>query len=203
MGTKKWIFFAPGEERPLYDQFRNLPADVNEAKCRQIIDANKLQVFEISQEAGQTIFVPSGWHHQVWNVADTISVNHNWFNGCNIMQIWHAMNSKLQEIRQEIDDCKDMDNFDEHCQVMLKSVFGLDFNMFFDILRLVVKNRLKILDAGASLVLNEAELGENHAIFDLSAVHGVAQDILDNCGVDGFRQSAQQILSTIEDSKHH
>lgn len=203
MGTKKWILFAPGQEQPLYDQFRNLPADVNEEQCRQIIDANKLQVFEITQEAGQTIFVPSGWHHQVWNVADTISVNHNWFNGCNIMQIWQSMNSKLQEIRHEIDDCKDMDNFDEHCQVMLKSVFGLDFNMFFDMLRLVVRNRLKILDADGSSVLNEAELGENHAIFDLSAVHGVAQDILDNCGVDEFRKAAQQILSTIEDSKCH
>jgi hypothetical protein len=23
--------------------------------------------------------VPSGWHHQVHNEADTLSINHNWF----------------------------------------------------------------------------------------------------------------------------
>lgn len=202
MGTKKWIFFAPGQEELLYDQFRNLPGDVTEEKYRTIVEHNKLQMFEIIQEAGQTIFVPSGWHHQVRNISDTISVNHNWFNGCNIMKIWQSMHSKLQEIRQEIDDCIEMDNFDEHCQLMLKSIFGFDFNMFFGVLRLILKNRLRILDEGSSLILNEAELGKNHAIFDLKAIQRVAQDIFEKCGLEEFKQSSQQILSTISASEY-
>ena len=36
------------------------------------------------QEAGETIFVPSGWHHTVENLQDTLSINHNWLNRNNL-----------------------------------------------------------------------------------------------------------------------
>lgn len=64
---------------------------------------------ECIQESGDTIFVPSGWHHQVYNLVcfspllslyrpvtlfqcmslnvlqeDTISINHNWLNAYNL-----------------------------------------------------------------------------------------------------------------------
>lgn len=29
---------------------------------------------EIIQEQGQTIFVPSGWHHQVWNLVSIVPI---------------------------------------------------------------------------------------------------------------------------------
>lgn len=157
-------------------------------------------MYEIMQKAGQTIFVPSGWHHQVWNLEDTISVNHNWFNGCNIMQIWLSMLNKFHEIQHEIDDCRDMENFDGHCQLMLKSVFGLDFQMFFDILNVVLKNRLLILKSQNVMILNEAELGINHAKFDLQAIRSVVQDIHDKLENEHFKQSSQQILSLISET---
>lgn len=28
------------------------------------------------QESGEAIFVPSGWHHTVVNLEDTLSINH-------------------------------------------------------------------------------------------------------------------------------
>lgn len=68
VGTKKWIFFPPGEEVKLQDQLRNLPFDIDEEKYQRIISEKDIQSFEIIQCACQTIFVPSGWHHQVWNV---------------------------------------------------------------------------------------------------------------------------------------
>lgn len=200
MGTKRWIFFAPGQEDLLCDQFKNLPFNIDEKKCHDIIQDKKLKMFEITQKAGQTIFVPSGWHHQVWNLEDTISVNHNWFNGCNIMTIWLSMLDKFHEIQREIDDCKDMDNFDGHCQLMLKSVFGLDFQMFFDILNVILKNRLLILKTGNLKILNEAELGTNHTMFDLQAIRCVVQDIYDKLEIEQFKQSSQQILSLISET---
>ena len=30
------------------------------------------------------MFVPSGWYHEVYNMQDTISINHNWLNCCNL-----------------------------------------------------------------------------------------------------------------------
>ena len=47
--------------------------------------------YEVIQETGDVIFVPSGWHHQVLNLEDTISINHNWFNGANVGKIFDEL----------------------------------------------------------------------------------------------------------------
>lgn len=108
------------------------------------------------------------------------------------------MYDKFNEILHEIDDCKDMDNFDEHCQIMLKSVFGLDFTMFFDILNCIAKNRLKILNVeGESVVLNEVEFGRNHALFDLHAMKSVIEEIDRKCSIKEFKKASQTLMSLI------
>lgn len=154
--------------------------------------------FEIIQSAGQTVFVPSGWHHQVWNIEDTISVNHNWFNGCNIHWIWTAIYQKFNEVLREIDDCKDMDNFDEHCQLMLKSDFGLDFEMFLEILQCIVAKRIGILQGDRGVILNETKLGRNHAIFDLRSISGVLNEMNNKCSTEKLKQIIQDMMHQID-----
>lgn len=152
-----------------------------------------IRSFEVIQRARQTVFVPSGWHHQVWNLEDTISINHNWFNGCNIHCILMAMFEKFNEVLQEIDDCKDMENFDEHCQLMLKADFGLDFSTFLAILKCIVANRQKILQNDIKLIVNESELGQRHAIYDLNRIRRVIEDFNVQCPLDELRKSSQSI----------
>ena len=73
-GTISYIYiFSPGEEEYLKDKLGHLPFDVN---SEELINVDKypsvLKVrkkFEIYQEAGEIIFVPSGWYHQVTNVV--------------------------------------------------------------------------------------------------------------------------------------
>jgi len=53
------------------------------------------------QEEGETLFVPSGWHHTVENMEPTLSINHNWVNGTNILSSWdrvmgESMNEHVQ-----------------------------------------------------------------------------------------------------------
>jgi hypothetical protein len=48
---------------------------------------------ECIQEPGEIIFVPSGWHHQVYNLEDTISINHNWLNAYNLS--WVVMTFRV------------------------------------------------------------------------------------------------------------
>lgn len=198
-GTKKWIFFPPNEENKLRDRLGNLPFDIHEEKYKHLMEEESIRSFEVIQRAGQTVFVPSGWHHQVWNLEDTISINHNWFNGCNIHCIWKAMYEKFNEVLREIDDCKDMENFDEHCQLMLKSDFGLDFEMFLDILKCIVANRQKILQNNVKLVVNESELGKRHAIYDLNRIRRVIEDFKAQCSFEELRKSSQCILLQIDD----
>lgn len=157
----------------------------------------QVQSFEVIQRAGQTVFVPSGWHHQVWNMEDTISLNHNWFNGCNIHWIWSAIYGKFMEVLREIDDCKDMENFDEHCQLMLKSDFGLDFKMFLEILQCIVNNRLKILQGDNEVILNEIKLGRKHAFFDLASIRRVLNDFNNKCSIKNLKQISQELIDRI------
>lgn len=173
---------------------------MNEEKHQQLIRDNCIRAFEVVQRAGQTVFVPSGWYHQVWNVEDTISVNHNWFNGCNIHCIWAAMFGKFQAVLREIDDCKDMDNFDEHCQLMLKSDFGLDFQMFLDILSCIAKNRFEIIHRNCDKIFNEHKLGRNHAVYDLKAIRRVVKDFHDKCPLENIQKNSRNLILQIDDA---
>ncbi|XP_034238699.1 2-oxoglutarate and iron-dependent oxygenase JMJD4 isoform X2 [Thrips palmi] len=129
VGRKRWVLFPPGEEAHLKDRFGNLAYDIF---SEEIHDLTKYphckkpgKLYDIIQEAGEAIFVPSGWHHQVWNLEDTISINHNWINGCNIRQIWIALSSCLLAVQKEVNDCSDMDGWHSHCQVMLRATHVL------------------------------------------------------------------------------
>ena len=53
--------------------------------------------YEVIQETGDVIFVPSGWHHQVLNLEDTFSINHNWFNGANVGKIFDELKKGIQD----------------------------------------------------------------------------------------------------------
>jgi oxalate decarboxylase/phosphoglucose isomerase-like protein (cupin superfamily) len=72
---------------------------------------------EVIQDAGEVIFVPSGWFHQVENLEDTISINHNWANACNLEIMFDQLESDLKEVQLAIADCRDMDGWHKQCQV--------------------------------------------------------------------------------------
>ena len=67
----------------------NATLDNQEELAKKYPNAHKaVRSYEVIQETGDVIFVPSKWHHQVHNLEDTISINHNWFNGANIGSIF-------------------------------------------------------------------------------------------------------------------
>lgn len=88
------------------------------------------------------------------------------------------MEKTFGKVVEEISDCRDMDNFDEHCQVMLSSVFGINFEVFLDLLDVVAENRVRVIQSeqGTGLV-NDVEIGRNHALFDLKAILRVLEDM--------------------------
>lgn len=168
-GKKKWIFFPPGEEQFLKDELGNLPYDISQAQYSS-------KCYEVVQEAGEAIFVPSGWHHQVWNLEDTISINHNWINGCNIKLMLDSLISNFIAVEKEIEDCKDIDDYSEHCQIMLNAVFGIDFYKFYDFIKYIGLSRIDIIEGQASKVLfHSHEIGYNHTLFDLEALLNVLE----------------------------
>ena len=59
--------------------------------------------FVVRLESGETIFVPSGWFHQVLNLEDTISVNHNWINEASVQNTWQHLKEELTLVENELE----------------------------------------------------------------------------------------------------
>lgn len=160
-GLKRWILLFPGEELKLKDKFGNLPFDISEMY-------HDVKHYEILQGSGEAVFIPSGWYHQVWNMDDTISINHNWINGCNIKYVYKSLNVTLKEVENEISDCKDMDNFDAQCQLILKSTFGMDYQDFLDFIMYILVARTKVVETNF-----EDIIGRNQVLFDINCIKEV------------------------------
>ncbi|CAB3250266.1 unnamed protein product [Arctia plantaginis] len=171
VGRKKWILFPPGEQNKFKDTLGNLPLMFEPEKYKNI------KYFEIIQEKGDALFVPSGWHHQVINEMHTISVNHNWINACNIHIVWKALQNSLLMVEHQIREFKDTPEFPSQCQLILKSVFGMDFKDFLTLLFYISKKRLKQLQGDSKLGLDKYSLGINIIKFELKHILKVMDSI--------------------------
>ncbi|KAH0704815.1 jmjC domain-containing protein 4 isoform X1 [Solanum tuberosum] len=132
-GKKQWYFLPPSQPHLVFD--RNMKssvydifADVSQSKFPGF---EKAIWWECTQEENEVIFVPSGWYHQVHNLEDTISINHNWFNGYNLSWVWDLLLKDYNEASEYIEDLKGCDDFEELCQRNLAANTGMNFYDFF------------------------------------------------------------------------
>ncbi|KAK7084703.1 JmjC domain-containing protein 4 [Halocaridina rubra] len=191
-GRKRWVFYPPGEEQYLRDQLGTPVYDVDS------VDLNDSSVYpkaslakgrlEIIQEQGETIFVPSGWHHQVWNLEDTISVNHNWINGTNIHKVWHFLVESLNQVEYAIRDCKDMEDWVGQCQLLLRVTHGMDYQEFYSFLKTVARRRISSLNDKEPLVsFGIWTFGKKHILYDLKRIAWCLQQLLDDGHLDTIK----------------
>ncbi|XP_015425936.1 PREDICTED: jmjC domain-containing protein 4 isoform X4 [Myotis davidii] len=180
-GRKKWFFFPPGHEEALRDCHGGLPYDVT---APEFLDSHLHPVLEVTQEAGEMVFVPSGWHHQVHNLEDTISINHNWVNGCNLANMWHFLQQELCAVQQEVSEWRDtMPDWHHHCQVIMKSCTGINFEEFYQFLKVIAERRLllvKKIGPGELQCSEDSGLGLQHTIFDISRIAEVLASVVVN-----------------------
>eukprot|EP00980_Cylindrotheca_fusiformis_P000475 scaffold119_cov131-Cylindrotheca_fusiformis.AAC.5 len=114
-GTKQWTFFN---------------------------NTDGAQAFTVIQKAGQAMFVPCTWQHEVENLEETISINHNWITVANIDKTWECLMTEMEEIEHELEGwgfVKDTESYLESCESMLRGCVGLDVTAFFtmNLLRLL------------------------------------------------------------------
>ncbi|KAK4304391.1 hypothetical protein Pmani_023660 [Petrolisthes manimaculis] len=194
-GRKRWVFYPPGEEQYLRDSLGTPVYDVDSPTLRDVTKYPQASEasgrLEVIQEQGQTIFVPSGWHHQVWNLEDTISINHNWLNGTNIHTVWEFMVESLNQVEFAIRDCTDMDDWVGQCQLLLKATHGMDYQEFYRLLRTIARRRLDCLLGHEVSSFGVWSLGRRHATYDLGRIEAVLERLLDDERVEGITAIAQ------------
>ena len=167
-GYKKWIFFQPDTQpQNIYDISKVIPK--NEDFDMKLKSHGDLEYFEVVQGPGEVIFVPSGWYHQVLNMTDTLSINHNWFNATNIQYIWNQLRCELQNVKKEISDCFEVNDeeWKTTCQKVLLASHGMNYSTFIDLLQVILTNRVK----------SQTNLGPNHLKYDLSKVINVLENV--------------------------
>ncbi|XP_049633992.1 2-oxoglutarate and iron-dependent oxygenase JMJD4 isoform X1 [Suncus etruscus] len=206
-GRKKWIFFPPGQEETLRDGRGNLPYDVTSPSLRDTCPDSSPPL-EVMQEAGEMVFVPSGWHHQVHNLQDTISINHNWVNGCNLWNMWLFLQQELRSVQQEVLQWKDtMPDWHQHCQVIMRSCTGINFEEFYHFLKVIAERRLlsltKGMDCGESKGTESTAVGPQQAAFDISRIAEVLASVVihpdfQRLDTSTFSPRPEQLLQQLE-----
>jgi hypothetical protein len=75
------------------------------------------------------MFVPATWKHEVENVVETLSINHNWVTTDNIDLTWACVETEMVAVRFEMKKW----GLDGHeaMEKMLRGCIGIDVTMFF------------------------------------------------------------------------
>lgn len=114
-GSKKWTFYIP-----------NTNSESGSS------DENADRSFDVIQNKGETIFVSSQIKHEVVNLVETLSINHNWITSANIDNTWQCICSEINAIEREIKEWEVIPEDDfEARENMLRGCIGLDVTTFF------------------------------------------------------------------------
>lgn len=188
-GVKKWLVIPPDKVKELKKIFNDeIPNDLysvaNFAEISKIVEA-----FEVIQKSGEVLFVPSGYMHQVMNLEDTISINHNWFNSCNLKQIYSNLlqaNSEVQNQLSDLKNCLSEEEWIENCDKLMIMHFGQKLSDLIDILQHI-----------AIRLRRETKLSfrfEN----DLEVVEQIAGEMKNNGEFARFTEQIDRILAIIK-----
>lgn len=97
-GTKQWKLLDP-----LYS---SRVEDHNGICSRESLSPNETGVMTVIQYPGEIIFVPSGWYHEVVNVDNSLSINHNWIDSSSLEASWRYLVKEYDIATAMIEDCK-------------------------------------------------------------------------------------------------
>lgn len=153
-GHKLWLLWPPGVEESLAvaPGSAQLVPDAREAAAAQYspevqarLARARAQALTIAQGPGEVVFVPAGWHHQVHNVTDCVSINHNWTNGFGLAFAWPFLREASARVSAELDHLHparggelafgSAREFFAHCQLVLRADAGMALADFVAMLR--------------------------------------------------------------------
>ncbi|XP_059657918.1 arginine-specific demethylase JMJ20 [Cornus florida] len=203
-GSKRWYFLSPTQyhfmfDRNMKDSVYDIFEDVSETKFPGFQKAIWL---ECTQEQNEIIFVPSGWYHQVYNMEDTISINHNWFNAHNVSWVWLLLLRDYNEAKEYIEDIKDIcDDFEGLCQRNLAANTGMNFcDFFIFIVRFSFANLVQLCllvrDYESSICSSSPRA--RHVVFNLESARKIALKMKSTCLV-GNHGISIDFMSSLED----
>ncbi|KAK2388839.1 F-box protein [Trifolium repens] len=206
-GKKRWFFLDPSQHHLVFDRnvkncVYNIFDEVSDSKYPGFKKAIWL---ECTQEAGEIIFVPSGWYHQVHNLEDTISINHNWFNSYNLSWVWNLLLSDYNEAKKYIEDIKDIcDDFEGLCQRNLAANTGMNFYDFFTFISYFSLANLVLLcyiNGKDGSTNGSSSRVAQHLYLNIGSIRKVASEMKNLHALEGNHDCIVDMIKTFEDPR--
>lgn len=211
-GHKLWLLLPPGQER-LLRRSGHLPVDLRQELCMRSDDgavngalrqcrSTGAQYMVVGQKSGQAMFVPSGWHHQVWNTSGegggsdhhhhhTLSVNHNWLNGANAARVWRHLHVEMCRVMDELADVRPTvaerggaeaawTEWRRQCETVLRALAGMNIGDWFSLLLTTARKRVDAVRLQRPLVALDGRCYSNgHVTCDLRQLIALFTEMVD------------------------
>jgi len=121
--------------------------------------------------------------------------------------MWTSLKDNLMAVKKEVEDCKDMEGWDEHCQLMLQAMFGMNYEEFYSFLTFIGKRRMDSLrDNEPVLLFGNWQLGRNHMLFDLIQLKTILITFIkdtDTKSLNFFKKLDDQSEELIKEIEHY
>jgi hypothetical protein len=137
-GEKRWLL-VPSEQRSLVSDEATRPLVRDLKDLPKSSKASTVTPIEIFQHAGELLFVPSGWYHQVENLTDCISINHNWLTAHNVGWALTRIKEVLADVQHGLSEGEDDDA--ELCESIVSRRCGMGVGELCDMLEGVIQRR--------------------------------------------------------------
>ncbi|KAJ1350468.1 hypothetical protein KIN20_006264 [Parelaphostrongylus tenuis] len=138
-GRKLWYFVPAGKEN-LFIVKGNLVEDIRPHKDLW----HEANLMILVQNPGEIVFVPANWYHQVHNLEDTISINHNSINASNVYLVYAFLCRRLMDVKKEIGHLSNLftkEEMIEQEQVVLGADARLNMPRLRRLLEMVIVDR--------------------------------------------------------------
>lgn len=160
IGWKRWHMLPPQSGYALFNRCGVQILDLRDVDAQEFphFHAEAAErMIEFVQKPGEIVFVPSGWWHQVENLTDALSVNHNWLNGANIHWSWKLLQRHRASIAREMP----ADDQEAVFQEVLEFRLGWNYESFHTLLSESVADQLRGGDAALQRALDHGSQGQD------------------------------------------
>uniref|UniRef100_A0A914YPH7 Jumonji domain-containing protein 4 n=1 Tax=Panagrolaimus superbus TaxID=310955 RepID=A0A914YPH7_9BILA len=76
------------------------------------------ELIEAIQAPGEIMVMPPGYYHQVLNLTECLSINHNTINAFNISAVYEELNERLEAVLKELDDQRELRSEDDFAETV-------------------------------------------------------------------------------------
>lgn len=148
-GFKHWLFLPMEKTKEFFAKY---PEETDFTKHPEVFE--DFELVEWIQSPGEIMVVPPGCYHQVLNLTECLSINHNMINVFNVIGVCVELQDRFLAVLKELEDQKDIRDpadFAEVVEMVLNSDYRITKKRMLQLAKMVENDRKKELENSSFL----------------------------------------------------